>query len=105
MVRDTERQRTAQSELNDHSQSMQGVQQAVEQLDEGIAAAQAELARIEAQTGREQTDADEMKKTTETLSAKLDTARREREAAQAAHTQAMLALQEAEHAWRPHPPR
>jgi chromosome segregation protein len=98
VVRDTERQRTAQSELAEHSQTVESVRQAMAQLAEGIQGAQAELARIDAQTGLEQTGADEMKQKTDTLSAKLDTARREREAAQQAHTQAVLALAEAEHA-------
>ena len=97
VVRDTERQRTAQTELDEHAHTAQGLQQAIEQLDESIADVATELARIEAQTGREQLDATAMKRKTDTLSETLNTARREREAAQEALTQAMLRLQEAEH--------
>ncbi|MEA4998993.1 MAG: chromosome segregation protein SMC [Candidatus Limiplasma sp.] len=97
VVRDTERQRTAQSELGDHRQATEGMRQAVEQLEEGIQGVTAELARIQEQSGREETDAQAMKGKTETLTMQLEAARREREAAQQAHTQAMLALKEAEH--------
>ena len=97
VVRDTERQHSAQSELDEHTRAAEGVRQAIEQLDESLADVEAELRRIEAQTGREETDAEAMKQTTATLSDTLNRARREREAAQEALTQAMLALQEAVH--------
>ena len=97
VVRDTERQRTAQSELDEHNRVAQGVGQAIEQLEESVADVEAELRRIEAQTGLVQMDADAMNRKTNELSAELDKARRAREAAQEAHTRAMLALQEAEH--------
>ena len=97
VVRDTERQRTAQSELGEHSQSVESMRQAIEQLAESIEGVTTELQRVEALTGREQTDADTLRRRTDDLSQKLDKARREREAALQAHTQAMLALQEAEH--------
>lgn len=97
VVRDTERQRTAQSELTEHAQATAGMQQAIEQLEAGITDVTAELARIQEQSGRAQLDTDAMKETTQSLSAQLETARRQREAAQQEHTQALLALQEAEH--------
>lgn len=97
VVRDTERQSTANAELNDHLQVTGGVRQAITQLEESLADVELELKRIEAQTGQEQNDADEMNRKTDTLSAKLDQERRAREAAQEAQTQALLALQEAEH--------
>jgi len=97
VVRDTERQHTAQSELDEHGRTAEGVRQAIEQLDESIADVENELKRIEAISGREQLGAEAMKEKTTRLSAELEKARREREAAQEALTQAMLNLQEAEH--------
>ena len=98
VVRDTERQHTAQNDLEEHTRATEGIRQAIEQLDESIADIETELARIEALTGREQTDADAMKAKTVSLSASLEAARREREATQEGLTRAMLALQDAEHA-------
>ena len=59
----------AQSELGDHRQATEGMRQAVEQLEEGIQGVTAELARIQEQSGREETDAQAMKGKTETLKA------------------------------------
>jgi len=89
-VRDTERQRTAQGELDEHNRIAQGVGQAIDQLEESIADVEAELRRIEAQTGLVQLNAEEMNRKTAELSAELDKARRARETAQEAHTRAML---------------
>ncbi len=97
VVRDTERRKTAQAELTEYTRNAAETRQAVEQLNESIAEIEAELKRIEAQTGREQVDAETMNRKTAELAAALDKARRAREAAQEAQTQAMLALQEAEH--------
>ncbi|MDD3410100.1 MAG: chromosome segregation protein SMC [Eubacteriales bacterium] len=97
VVRDTERLSKAQSDLDEHSASAEGMRQAIAQLSDSIAQIEEELGRIQQQTDTEQGDADEMNARTEALSAGLDKARREREAAQEALTQAMLALQEAEH--------
>ncbi|HPS80827.1 MAG TPA: hypothetical protein PLP25_03055, partial [Candidatus Limiplasma sp.] len=97
VVRDTERQHTAQNEMDEHTRATEGVRQAIAQLDESLADVEAELKRIEALTGQGQMDADAMKAKTATLSETLDKARREREAAQEALTQALLNAQEAEH--------
>ncbi|HNX61181.1 MAG TPA: chromosome segregation protein SMC [Candidatus Limiplasma sp.] len=97
VARDTERRKNAENELAEHTQSLEDTRQAVEQLDESITGLETELAHTEALTGREQTDAEAMNQKTAALDAELGRARRSREAAQEAQTQAMLALQEAEH--------
>ena len=89
--------KNAENELAEHTQSLEDTRQAVEQLDESIVELETELAHTEALTGREQTDAEAMNQKTAALDAELGKARRSREAAQEAQTQAMLALQEAEH--------
>ncbi|MCE5342390.1 MAG: chromosome segregation protein SMC [Eubacteriales bacterium] len=99
VVRESERRRNAQNELDEHTRVMAETRQAVEQLEESVAQIEAELKRIDAQTGQEQSDADAMNAQTDALGAKLEQARSEREAAQEALTQAMLALQEAEHTY------
>ncbi len=97
VTRDSERHKNAQAALQEHQQSVESTNAAIEQLSESIADIEAELERIERQTGREQTDADAMNQKTAALDRELDAARRAREDAQEAQTQAMLALQEAEH--------
>jgi chromosome segregation protein len=99
VVRDTERKRNAQNDLNEHARVAAETRQAVEQLEESVAQIEAELKRIEAQTGLEQTDADAMQRKSAELGALLEQARVARDAAQEALTQAMLALQEAEHTY------
>ena len=97
VVRDTERRKAAQSELDEHRASVEALREAVAQLEESLAEIDTELKRLEEQTGREQLDADALNQRTEEISAQLDQARRAREGAQDALTQAMLAMQEAEH--------
>ncbi|MEA4929276.1 MAG: hypothetical protein VB104_11460, partial [Candidatus Limiplasma sp.] len=65
--------------------------------DESLADVAKELQRAEAQTGREQLDAEGLHQKTTELSAAVDRARREREAAQEALTAALLHAQEAAH--------
>ncbi|NLI21076.1 MAG: chromosome segregation protein SMC [Clostridiales bacterium] len=97
VVRDTERQRAAKTELDEHARAAESMREAIAQLDESIAEIEAELRRIEALTGQEKLGADAMKEKTDTLSARLEHTRREREAAQEALTAALLAAQETEH--------
>ncbi len=99
VVRDTERRNAAQAEFAEHARTLESTRQAVEQLDGSLADIQEELKRLEEQTGRGQVDADAMNGKTAALTAKLETVRRDREAAQEALTQAMLALKEAEHTY------
>ena len=61
VARDTERRKNAESELTEHTQSVEDTRQAVEQLDESITGLETELAHTEALTGREQTDAEAMR--------------------------------------------
>lgn len=97
VVRDTERLKTAQNDLDAHNQRADAYQAAVEQLDESLSQIAAELARLNAQTDDEETGTDELNARTEALSARLDKARREREKAQELLTDAMLTLQNVEH--------
>lgn len=97
VVRDTERLKTVQADYDAHVMRLDTMRAAVSQLDESLAQITKELARIEEQGAVEETSADELNARTEELSALLDKARREREAAQEALTDAMLTLQNAEH--------
>ena len=97
VARDTERLKAAQADYDAHTTRLDTMRAAIAQLDESLAQIARELQRIEEQGAQEEGDTDEMNARTETLSAALDRARREREAAQEALTDAMLTLQNAEH--------
>ena len=97
VVRDTERLKTAQSDLAAHAQRVAQFEMAIEQLDESLAEIAQELERINAQSSQEENGTDELNARTEELAIRLDKARRARENAQEALTDAMLTLQNAEH--------
>ena len=97
VVRDTERLKTAQSDLAAHAQRVAQYEMAAEQLDESLAEIAQELERINAQSSQEETGTDELNARTEELAIQLDKARRARENTQEALTDAMLTLQNAEH--------
>ena len=97
VARDTERLKAAQADYDAHTVRLDTMRAAIAQLDESLGQIARELQRIEEQGAQEEGDTDEMNARTETLSAALDKARREREAAQEALTDAMLTLQNAEH--------
>ncbi|MDD6143732.1 MAG: chromosome segregation protein SMC [bacterium] len=97
VVRDTERLKSAQADLDAHAQRMDAYRAAVEQLDESLAQIAQELDRLSAQTSEDETGTDELNARTEQLAILLDKARRERENAQEMLTDAMLTLQNAEH--------
>lgn len=97
VVRDGERVSTAQAELEQHTARTDGLKQAVAQMDESLLEIAGELERLARQSGADGYSAEEMNARTEALSATLNIARREREAAQEALTAAMLRLQQTEH--------
>ena len=97
VVRDTERLKTAQADLDAHAQRVEQYRMAVNQLDESLAQIAQELERINAQSSQEETGTDELNARSEQLSVQLDKARRARESAQEALTDAMLTLQNAGH--------
>jgi len=97
VVRDTERLKTAQADLDAHAMRVEQYQMAVEQLDESLAQIAQELERINAQSSEDETGTEELNARTEQLAIQLDKARRARENAQEALTDAMLTLQNAEH--------
>ena len=97
VVRDTERQSSAKAELDAHAARLAAVRDAVQQLAEDIAELQADLSRIAEQARAGEPDMEAMAEKTNTLSAELNTARRERERTQESLTAAMLSLQQAEH--------
>lgn len=97
VVRDTERLKAAQADYEAHTVRLDTMRAAIAQLDESLMQIGRELQRIEQQGAQEEGDTDELNARTEELSILLDRARREREAAQEALTDAMLTLQNAEH--------
>ena len=97
VVRDTERHASAKAELDAHLKHLAAVRDAVAQLDEDIAELRADLERAAGQTETDAPDLEAMSQKTNSLSAELNTARRERERTQEALTAAMLSLQQAEH--------
>ncbi len=97
VVRDTERMKTAQADLDAHAMRVEQYQMAVEQLDESLAQIAQELERINAQSDEDETGTEELNARSEQLAVQLDKARRARENAQEALTDAMLTLQNAEH--------
>ena len=97
VVRDTERLRSAEGDMDSHQQRLDALRMAVEQLDESLAEIAQELERIERMSTEEAFSSEELDLKTETLSADLNRARRERENAQELLTDAMLTLQNAEH--------
>jgi len=97
VVRDTERQSSARAELDAHAARLQAVRDAVQQLTEDITELQADLRRIAEQAQVGAPDMEAMAQKTNTLSAELNTARRERERTQELLTSALLSLQQAEH--------
>lgn len=97
VVRDTERLKSAESDMDMHQQRLEALRMAVEQLDESLEEIAQELKRIEQQSTEEEFSAEELDRKTEQLSDALNRARRERETAQELLTDAMLTLQNAEH--------
>ncbi|MBP3646864.1 MAG: chromosome segregation protein SMC [Clostridia bacterium] len=97
VVRDTERLKSAENDMDMHRQRLEALQMAVEQLDESLEEIAQELRRIEMQSTQEEFSSEELDKKTEQLSDALNRARRERETAQELLTDAMLTLQNAEH--------
>ncbi len=97
VVRDTERLKSAQADVDAHQQRLDALRMAVEQLDESLGEIEQELKRIEQQSTEEAFSAEELDQKTEKLSVDLNKARREREKAQEWLTDAMLTLQNAEH--------
>ena len=97
VVRDTERLRSAESDMEAHQQRMEALRMAVEQLDESLEEIAQELSRIERLSSEEAFSSEELDAKTEELSARLNRARRDRENAQEMLTDAMLTLQNAEH--------
>lgn len=97
VVRDTERLKAAQADYDAHAERMEGLRAAVAQLDESIGELEQEGRRIERQSSADEVSADELNARTEELSLQLDKARRQRENAQEALTDALLTLQNAEH--------
>ena len=97
VVRDTERLKSAENDMDLHHQRLEALRMAVEQLDESLEEIAQELRRIEMQSTEEEFSAEELDQKTERLSDALNRARRERETAQELLTDAMLTLQNAEH--------
>ncbi len=97
VVRDTEHLKAAQSELSEHRDTAEGLRQAIAQLTESASDLQSELERLEKENTISPISQEEMDRRTDELSAQLNTARREREAAQDDMTAAMLAEQEMAH--------
>ena len=97
VVRDTERQASAKAELDQHLSRLSDLRDAVAQLNEDIEELKADLKRTAERSSSGAPDEQAMAEKTNTLSAALNTARRERERTQEALTNAMLSLQQAEH--------
>ncbi len=97
VVRDGERLKNATADLQAHKGRMEALQTARDQLTESLQDIADELARIEKNSDQEAFDTDAMNQTTNALSASLNVARREKETAREAHTDAMLTLQNAQH--------
>ena len=96
VVRDSERLKTAQADFDAHAARVKSYEGALAQLDESIEEIASELMRIESESNKESVDSDALNARGEALSEKLDKARRERERAQEAMTDAMLTLQNAQ---------
>ncbi|HRX09440.1 MAG TPA: chromosome segregation protein SMC, partial [Candidatus Limiplasma sp.] len=97
VVRDTERQASARAELEQHLSRLSDLRDAVAQLNEDMDELRADLKRTAERSSSGAPDEQAMAEKTNTLSAALNTARRERERTQEALTNAMLSLQQAEH--------
>ena len=79
VARDTERLKGGPADYDAHAMRLDTMRAAIDQLDESLRQIARELERIEEQGAQEEGDTDEMNARTETLSAALDKARRERE--------------------------
>lgn len=97
VVRDTEHLKTAKANLDAHRVQMEQLEGTIAQLDEMLEETEAELKRMEEDSNRQDGSMEEMNARSGELAALLDKARREREAAQEALTDAKLTLQNAEH--------
>ncbi|MBE5779573.1 MAG: chromosome segregation protein SMC [Clostridiales bacterium] len=97
VVRDTEHLKSANRNLETHQQMVQQLEGAISQLDEILEETEAELHRMEELSSQQDGSMEEMNARSGELAVLLDKARREREAAQEALTDAMLTLQNAEH--------
>lgn len=97
VVRDTEHLKTAQNDYDAHVQRLSGYDEALNQIAESLSGIEEELRRIEALSTEQDVNTDELNARTDELSIQLNVARRERENAQEALTDAMLTLQNAEH--------
>ena len=97
VVRDTERLKTATDKRDAHLTRRQAVEEAISQLEESIGEIEAELERIQQLEQQDNISEEEMTAITVELSGRLNTARRQRESAQEALTDAKLTLQNAQH--------
>ncbi len=97
VVRDTERLKTAQEQHKAHAARSAEMDEAIRQLEESLAEIEAELERIRLLEQQDDVSEDELLAITAALSGKLNTARRQREDAQEALTDAKLTLQNAQH--------
>ncbi len=97
VVRDTERLKTAADQQAAHLARRQAVEEAISQLEESISEIEAELERIRLLEAQDDVSDEELAAITVELSGRLNTARREKETAQEALTDAKLTLQNAQH--------
>ncbi len=96
VVRDTERLKTAQTQRESHLTRSRAVEEAIGQLEESLAEIEAELERIRLLEQQDDVSEEELTAITVELSGRLNTARRQRESAQEALTDAKLTLQNAQ---------
>ena len=97
VVRDTERLKTATEQHEAHQNRRHAVEEAIAQLEESLAEIEAELERIRQLEAQDNTSEEELNAITVDLSGRLNAARRQRESAQEALTDAKLTLQNAQH--------
>ncbi|MBQ8150697.1 MAG: chromosome segregation protein SMC [Clostridia bacterium] len=97
VVRDTERLKTAADQKAAHLARRQAVEEAITQLEESLGEIEAELERIRLLEEQDDVSDEDLAAITVELSGRLNVARREREAAQEALTDAKLTLQNAQH--------
>ncbi|MDD3336819.1 MAG: chromosome segregation protein SMC [Eubacteriales bacterium] len=97
VVRDTEHHKAAKAELDAYLERSQSIETAIAQIDESLEEIEQELKRMEQLSTEQDVNQEELNARTEELSGRLNVARREREAAQEALTDALLTLQNAEH--------
>jgi len=97
VVRDGERLKTAQEQRDMHLARSKAVEEAIQQLEESLSEIEEELERIRQLEAQDDVSEEELTAITVELSGRLNTARRQRESAQEALTDAKLTLQNAQH--------